>query len=300
MGIKAVAYLVTGSVGLLSDAVESVVNLAAAIVALIALHIAAKPPDDRHEFGHEKAEYFAAGVEGAMIVAAAVSIFAVSVRRLMHPVELERLGIGLVVSLIAAGVNLAVSLVLTRAGRRYRSITLEADGRHLMTDVWTSAGVVVAVGAVAVTGWQRLDPIIAIVVGVQVLVTGWILIRRSTSGLMDEALDVEQRGEVEAILDSHTGPQMLYHALRTRRAGRRSFMTAHILVPGRCTVQEAHDLVEKIEDELHRVIPDLTVLLHVEPLEDPRSFSDEGLARLHTPPSVTSHHMRPGPENIGS
>lgn len=290
MGIKAVAYLITGSVGLLSDAMESVVNLTAAVVALVALHVAAKPPDDRHEFGHEKAEYFAAGVEGAMIIAAAISIFWVSIRRLMHPMDLESVGVGLIISLVAAGVNLAVSIVLTRAGRRYRSITLEADGRHLMTDVWTSAGVVLAVGAVAVTGWNRLDPIIAIVVGVQVLVTGWVLVRRSTSGLMDESLELGQRDALEAILDGHKGPEMEYHALRTRRAGRRSFVTVHILVPGRSTVQQAHDLVESIEFEMHEVVPDLTVVMHVEPLEDPRSFSDEGLERLHTPPSVARPH----------
>lgn len=294
MGIKTVAYLFTGSVGLLSDALESVVNLVAGIVALVALHVAAKPPDKRHQFGHEKAEYFAAGAEGAMIVAAAISIFWVSIRRLINPVELEHLGLGLVISLVAAGVNLAVSIILTRAGRRYRSITLEADGRHLMTDVWTSAGVVVGVGAVAVTGWKVLDPVIAMVVGVQVLITGWVLIRRSTSGLMDEALDSDQRAAIEAVLESHKGPGMQYHALRTRRAGRRAFLTAHILVPGRSTVQEAHDLVEKIEFELHRAIEDLTVVMHVEPLEDPRSFSDEGLERLHTPPSASGLADDPG------
>lgn len=297
MTLKSVAYLITGSVGLLSDAVESVVNLVAAVVALVVLHIAAKPPDERHEHGHEKAEYFSAGVEGAMIVVAALSIFWVSFDRLLHPVALERLGAGLAVSTVAALVNLCVSVVLTRAGHRYRSITLEADGKHLMTDVWTSAGVLVAVGAVALTGWDRLDPTIAILVGANVLFAGWVLLRRSTSGLMDESLPTDERRSLEEVLERHAGIEVQFHAVRTRQSGRRSFMSMHVLVPGRWTVQQGHDLVERVETDLRQTVPDLMVIAHLEPLEDPRSFSDEGLGRLHTPPSAA---LRPDEAPGGS
>lgn len=286
MGLKAVGYMVTGSVGLLSDAVESIVNLVAGVVALVVLHIASKPPDEEHEFGHEKAEYFSAGVEGAMIVVAAIAIFWTSIDRLAHPVGLDDVGLGLVLSTVAAGINLAVSVVLTKAGRRRRSITLEADGKHLMTDVWTSAGVLVAVGLVALTGWDRLDPIIAIAVGINVLVAGGVLLRRSTSGLMDATLPHVQREAIEAVLARHEGAAIQHHALRTRQAGRRSFMTVHVLVPGDWSVRRAHDVVEVMEADLRALVPGLTVTIHLEPLEDPRSYSDEGLEPRRTPPSA--------------
>lgn len=294
MGMKAVAYLLTGSVGLLSDALESSVNLVAAVVALVTLRIAAKPPDAEHEYGHAKAEYFSAGVEGTMILVAAVAIAVTAVDRLLHPVTLERLGVGLAVSTAAALVNLAVSLTLTRAGRRHRSITLEADGRHLMTDVWTSAGVLVAVGLVAVTGWEALDPLVALVVAGNVLVAGWILVRRSAAGLMDASLPEGDRRAVEEVLARHTSADVQFHALRTRQAGRRSFMSVHVLVPGAWTVQEGHDLVEEVEADLRAAVPDLTVVCHLEPLEDPRSFADEELDRRPVPPSA-----RPGTTGEG-
>lgn len=289
MGMKALAYLLTGSVGLLSDALESTVNLVAAVVALVALRVAARPPDEEHAYGHAKAEYFSAAIEGAMILVAAGTIIYAAVERLFHPIELEQLGIGLAVSVAAALVNLAVALVLLRAGRRHRSITLEADGKHLMTDVWTSAGVVVAVGVVALTGWERLDPIIAIAVAVNIVVAGWTLVRRSALGLMDVAVPEQDRAAIEAVLASHSSPSVQFHAVRTRQAGPRSFVSFHLLVPGAWTVQEAHDLAERVEADLHQVIPEVTIEAHIEPLEDPRSFADEDLDRLPVPPSA-----RPG------
>ncbi|MEJ5254836.1 MAG: cation diffusion facilitator family transporter [Acidimicrobiales bacterium] len=295
MGMKAAAYLLTGSVGLLSDAVESSVNLVAALVALVALRVAARPPDEEHAYGHAKAEYFSAAIEGAMILVAAGSIVYAAIDRLLHPVQLEQLGIGLVVSVVAAFVNLAVALVLLRVGTRHRSITLEADGRHLLTDVWTSAGVVVAVGAVAMTGWELLDPIIAIAVATNIVVAGWALVRRSALGLMDVAVPAEQRAAIERVLASHSGPSVQFHALRTRQAGPRSFVSFHLLVPRSWTVQEAHDLAERVEADLHAVIPGLTVEVHIEPLEDPRSFADEDLDRLPVPPSA-----RPGADTPSS
>jgi len=289
MAAKAVAYLLTGSVGLLSDALESSVNLVAAVVALVTLRIAARPPDAQHEYGHAKAEYFSAGVEGTMIVVAALAIAVAAVDRLIHPVTLERLGVGLAVSSAAALVNLVVSVTLTRAGRRYRSITLEADGKHLMTDVWTSGGVLVAVGLVAVTGWEPLDPIIALVVAANIVVAGWLLLRRSAAGLMDVTLPEADRRAIDEVLARHAGPNVGFHALRTRQAGRRSFMSVHVLVPGTWSVQQAHDVVEAVEADLRAAVPDLTVVCHLEPLEDPRSFADEGLDRSPVPPSA-----RPG------
>lgn len=290
MGIKSLAYVLTGSVGLLSDALESTVNLVAAVVALAALRVASRPPDAEHAYGHAKAEYLSAGVEGAMIVLAAGSIGYAAVDRLLNPRELTDVGIGLAVSTAAALINLVVSVVLTRAGRRHRSITLEADGRHLMTDVWTSAGVLVAVGAVAITGWQPLDPIIALAVAANIVVSGVVLLRRSARGLMDVALPEEDLAAIRSVLERRSGADVQFHALRTRQAGRRSFMSVHLLVPGAWSVQRSHDLAESVEAELSRTVPHLSTVIHIEPLEDPRSFADQDLDRLSVPPSA-----RPGP-----
>jgi cation diffusion facilitator family transporter len=289
MGIKTVAYLITGSVGLLSDALESTVNLVAAVGALVALSVAARPADEAHAYGHAKAEYFSAGAEGGMILVAAALIIWSAIPRLINPEALTDVAAGLLVSAVAGGINLAVALVLGRAGKRYRSITLEADGKHLMTDVWTSVGVIVAVGLVALTGWERLDPIIALVVAANIVVSGLVLIRRSVYGLMDTALPADELGSVQAVLQRYTGVDTQFHGLRTRQAGRRSFMSLHVLVPGAWSVQRSHDLVEQVEADLRSVVPDLTVVAHVEPLEDPRSFADEELDRTEVPPSA-----RPG------
>ena len=286
MAIKGFAAWLTSSVGLLSDALESSVNLVAAVVALVALTIAAKPADESHTYGHTKAEYFSAAVEGTMILVAAILIVLTAIDRLLHPVALKDVGVGLAVSVVAGGINFAVALVLRKAGRAHRSITLEADSKHLMTDVWTSVGVVVAVGVVALTGIERLDPIIALLVAANIVYSGIGLIRRSALGLMDQALESGDLDKVMAVLDSHTGPEVQFHEVLTRQSGRRSFMSVHVLVPGRWTVQQSHDLAEVVEQELRDSVPYLHVVTHVEPLEDPRSFADTGLDAVATPPSA--------------
>jgi cation diffusion facilitator family transporter len=283
IGLKALAAAITGSVGFLSDALESVVNLVAAVIALLALRTAARPPDEQHQFGHGKAEYLSAAVEGGMILIAAGAIVWTSVRRLIEPVALERAGLGLALSTLAALVNLAVGLGLVRAGRRHRSITLEADGRHLLTDVATSAGVLVGIAAVAVTGWERLDPIIALLVGVNIVHTGWTLLRRSGSGLLDVALPADDVERITGVLDRYRRDGVAFHALRTRASGRQRFVSVHVLVPGRWTVQQGHDLAERIEADLATALPGVATFTHVEPLEDPVSYEDVELHRRRRP-----------------
>ena len=295
MAIKGFAAWLTSSVGLLSDALESSVNLVAAVVALVALTVAAKPADDTHTYGHTKAEYFSAAVEGSMILVAAMLIVLTAVDRLMHPVALKDVGAGLAVSVLAGGINFAVAMVLRRAGLAHRSITLEADSKHLMTDVWTSVGVIVAVGVVALTGIERLDPVIALLVAANIVYSGVVLIRRSALGLMDQALEPGDMEQVMAVLDAHTGAEVQFHEVLTRQSGRRSFMSVHVLVPGRWTVQQSHDLVEEVEEDLREAVPYLHVVTHVEPLEDPRSFADAGLDAVSTPPSA-----RPLPTGEGA
>lgn len=283
IGLKTFAWLLTGSVGLLSDAAESVVNLVAAVFALVVVTWAARPPDEEHAYGHEKADYLSAGVEGGLILVAAVSIAYGSIGRLIDPEPIRDVAIGIGVSVVASSINLAVARLLIREGRTHRSLTLEADGRHLMTDVWTSVGVVVGVSAVALTGWQRLDPIIGIVVAVNIVVTGISLIRGSAGGLMDRALDPADVERVNDVLGRYAGDDVQFHALRTRRAGRRSFVSVHVLVPGAWSVQRGHDLVERIEADLRSELQTVTVFTHLEPLEDPASFDDTDLDRTVPP-----------------
>ena len=279
--LKTGAWLMTGSVGLLSDAMESVVNLVAAIVALITLHIARKDPDSEHAYGHTKAEYFSSGLEGALILVAAGSIVLTALPRLLDPEPLELVGWGLAVASAASVVNLVVSRILIRAAREHRSITLEADARHLMTDVVTSVGVLSGVLAVSFTGWHRLDPIVAIAVALNVLLSGVRLLRRSMLGLLDTSLPEETLTRIKTILDSHGGSGVRYHALRTRQAGARRFISFHILVPGEWTVQRGHDLLEEIEERIREAVPRSVVDTHLEPIEDPVSWAD---ARLERPP----------------
>jgi cation diffusion facilitator family transporter len=275
IGMKTTAYLLTGSVGLLSDALESSVNLVAAIVAVIALTVAARPPDPSHPFGHGKAEYFSAGVEGVMILAAAVAVIITAVNRLLHPQDLERLGVGLALTVASSIVNLVVALVLVRAGRRHRSITLVADGRHLLTDVWTSGGVVAGLVAVTVTGWTPLDPIIALVVGVNIVVAGVRLIRDSTGGLMDAALDPDDLATLEEVFGRHREHEGVdIHAVQTRAAGQERFVSIHLLVPGAWTVRRGHDLTRRLEVEVAEALPGASLFTHVEPIEDPASYDD--------------------------
>ena len=283
IGLKTGAYLLTGSVGLLSDALESLVNLVGAIMALTMLTIAARPADDDHPYGHSKAEYFSSGVEGSLILVAAVGIAVAAVDRFLHPKALEQLGLGLGISVAASFVNLGVALVLLRASKRYDSITLRANSQHLLTDVWTSAGVVAGVGAVALTGWQRLDPGVALLVAANIVWTGVRIVRESVLGLMDTAMVPGEQAAVQAALQPHLRDGVQSHALLTRQAGSQRFVSLHVLVPGAWTVQRGHDLVERIEADIRRAVRNVTVLTHLESLDDPASWDDVALERVSRP-----------------
>ena len=279
IALKTVAYLLTGSVGLLSDAMESIVNLIGAMMALSMLTVAARPADEDHAFGHSKAEYFSSGVEGSLILVAAVSIAIAAVPRLLAPQPLEQVGVGLAVSVGASLVNLGVALVLLRASKAYHSITLEANAHHLLTDVWTSVGVILGVGAVAMTGWLRLDPLLAIGVAANIVWTGTRIVRKSILGLMDVSLPPEELQAVKRALDSHVAEGMQYHALRTRQSGARRFVECHVLVPGMWTVHRGHALLENIEARIREAVPNVTVSTHLESLDDPASWDDQHLDR---------------------
>jgi cation diffusion facilitator family transporter len=274
IALKFAAYFLTHSVGLLSDAVESVVNIVAALVALAVLAYSAGAPDREHNFGHEKAQYFSSGIEGALVFVAAAAIIWTSVPRLLHPAPLEQVSLGLTLSVLASFANAGCAWLMLRAARVHRSITLEADARHLLTDVWTTGGVVVGVLLVQGTGILRLDPVIAIAVAIHILWTGFELMTRSFHGLMDRAIPDADRAVIVEVLEKlrHQGAD--YHALRTRESGAKSFVDVHILVPGRMSVQEGHDLVEALENEIRGRLPHVEVLTHLEPLEDPRSWDD--------------------------
>lgn len=272
--LKAGAYLLTDSVGLLADAIESTANLLAAVVALIVLIVAAQPPDKEHAYGHTKAEYFASGVEGTLIFVASLSIGIAAINRLMDPQPIEQVGIGIIISIIAALVNLQVARTLHRAGSQYRSITLVADAKHLMTDVWTTAGVLIGISAVVITGWVWLDPIIALIVAIQILISGIKIIRESIEGLMDVALPQNEIEQIVGILDTHTFDGVQYHALRTRQSGAQRFMSVHLQVPGSWSVQKGHSMLEEIESDVRSALDPISVFTHIEPLEDPRSWED--------------------------
>jgi cation diffusion facilitator family transporter len=282
IGLKTAAYFITGSVGLFSDAVESVVNLVGGIMALAMLTVAARPADEDHAYGHGKAEYFSSGVEGSLILVAAISIGVAASVRLVTPKPLQELGFGLTVSVAASVVNLIVALVILRAGRKHNSITLEANARHLLTDVWTSVGVLAGVGAVALTGWQRLDPFVALLVAANIVWTGVGIVRRSVGGLMDKALGAEDVTTVRKILDGYAVGGVQFHALRTRQAGARKFISVHVLVPGEWTVQRGHELLERIEGDIRRAMPDAVAFTHLESLDDPASWEDETFERGKT------------------
>ncbi len=277
--LKTVAYLVTGSVGLLSDAVESLVNLVGGVMALAMLTIAARPADEQHAYGHGKAEYFSSGVEGGLILVAAISIAIAAVQRLLAPKPLEAVGLGLLVSVAASIVNLIVALLILRAGRKHNSITLEANAHHLLTDVWTSVGVLLGVGLVVWTRWDWLDPVVALLVATNIVWTGVGIVRRSISGLMDISLSPGDMVAVRKALQSYEQSGVQFHALRSRQAGARKFVSTHVLVPGDWTVQRGHELLDKIEADIRRALPDAVVFTHLESLDDPASWDDETFER---------------------
>lgn len=280
IALKTLAWWLTGSVGLLSDALESIVNLAAALLAVTMLRVAASPPDENHPYGFSKAEYFAAGIEGALIVLAAAGILASAIPRLLEPEPLESPGLGLTLSVAASGINLAVGVLLIRVGRRHHSIALEADGHHLITDVWTSAGVIIGVGLVFLTGWLRLDPLVALGVAAHIVWTGLRLMRRSWRGLLDAAIPSEDTGEVTKLFAEYSKRYgVSFHALRTRQAGKRRFISFHFLVPDAWSVAQAHRLSEEIEERIRSLVPNASIFTHIEPISDPSSYEDQGLDR---------------------
>ncbi len=279
ISLKTLAWWITGSVGLLSDALEGTVNLAGAMMMLAMLTLATRPPDDEHAYGYTKAEYFASGFEGMLILLAAGSIVLAAADRLLAPRPLENVSTGLAVAVAASLVNYVVARKLFDAGRRYQSIALEADAQHLMTDVWTSAGVIVGVGAVVLTGWQRLDPLIALLVAANIIWMGVKLVRRSALGLLDRGLPAAERAAVNRVLDRYRGEGIDFHALRTRQAGARSFISMHVLVPAEWSVARGHDMLEKIEHDIRAALPGAIVLTHLEPIGHPASYRDIDLDR---------------------
>lgn len=278
--LKTLAFLVTGSVGFLSDAVESIANLIAAGVALWALTLAHRPPDATHAYGHSKAEYFSSALEGLLILVAAGGIAVTAGGRLFHPEPLEQVGLGLALNILSTAINAIVAWILLRASKRLRSITLRADAYHLFTDVWTSVGIILGIMVVGLTGWLILDPIIALLVAANITWTGIQLIRETGSGLLDAAMPADVQRTITTILDKHLEKGIQFHALRTRVAGSRGFISLHVLVPGNWTVQQGHDVCEMIELEIIRALPGTSVITHLEPLEDPSSWDDEPLDRV--------------------
>jgi cation diffusion facilitator family transporter len=282
IGLKTAAYLITGSVGLLSDAVESLVNLLGGIMALAMLTIAARPADEDHAYGHGKAEYFSSGLEGGLILVAAISIAVAAVLRLITPQPLQELGIGLAVSVVASAINLIVALVILQAGRKHNSITLETNARHLLTDVWTSAGILAGLGLVALTGWQWLDPVLALLVAANITRTAVSIMRRSVGGLMDVSISAKDLGAVRQVFQNYESGGVKFHALRTRQSGMQNFVSVHVLVPGDWTVQRGHELLEHIEADIRSALPYAVVFTHLESLDDPASWEDEALERDKT------------------
>jgi cation diffusion facilitator family transporter len=277
--LKGIAWKMTGSVGLLSDAIESLVNLAGAMMALWMLTLAALPADEDHAHGHGKAEYFSSAFEGFLILLAAFSIAYTAVNRLLNPQAIEAIGVGLLVSVVASVLNLTTARILLKVGKRHNSITLEADAHHLLTDVWTSVGVIGGVGLVSLTGWLWLDPVVALLVAVNIIWTGYQLMKRSADGLMDSSLPLESLARIESLLATYREEGLGFHALRTRQSGGRAFVTLHVLVPGRWTVQLGHDWAERIEADIRNALPHTHITTHLEPQEDPASMSDQHLDR---------------------
>ena len=287
MALKTSAWAVTGSIGLLSDALESFVNLATAGLAIAMLHVAARPEDEEHPYGHGKAEYFSSGVEGALILITGVAVAVAAVRRFLEPHQLQQLGLGLTLSAVSSAINLGVAIMLLRAGRRHSSVALEANGHHLLTDVWTSVGVFAGLGLVALTGLHALDPAVALLVAAHVSWTGFKIGRRAVTGLMDTALSEDEQAALRGALAPYVMPPVQAHALRSRVSGARRFVSLHVLVPGDWSVQRGHELLEQIEASIRAAIPNANVLTHLESLDDPASWDDVPLDR-ERPPSAAS------------
>jgi cation diffusion facilitator family transporter len=279
IGLKVYAWQITGSVGLLSDAAESGVNLLAALVALWALWRASKPADSTYSFGQTKAEYLSSGFEGMMILAAAAAIAVAGVERLRNVQPIENVGLGLGISVVASAINGGVAVVLLRAGKRLRSITLRADAQHLLTDVWTSAGVLVGVLLVKATGWLVLDPVVALLVAANIVWVGVRLLQQTSHGLLDRAIADDDQAALASLLERFHARGVVIHGIRTRAAGPRRFIQMHVLVPGAWPVKRGHDVCEEIERGVAEALPGSSVLTHLEPLEDPTSWDDRGLDR---------------------
>ncbi|HLW64971.1 MAG TPA: cation diffusion facilitator family transporter [Gemmataceae bacterium] len=294
LGLKASAWLLTGSVGLLSDALESSINLLAAIVAYLALWYSTRPADREHTYGHEKIAFFSSGLEGGLIIVAALGIIVTAIERLMHPLRLESVAPGLIMTGIATVINLIVAQILLRTGRRHNSIILEADGHHLMTDVWTSAAVVAGIAVVWITSRYWLDPVIALLVAANILWTGFRLVRRSFHGLMDVALPEEDLVRLRAAISSQLEPGTTYHALRTRLGGTRLFADCHLLVPGHWTVKQGHDLGDRIERAVRDAFPGLELTLHIEPIEARASWEDSEILGIEGQRAMRQTTEQPG------
>lgn len=280
LALKWLAYFLTGSVGLLSEAAESGVNLLASLTALASLWYSAQPVDTTHTYGHEKIEYFSSGLEGVLIIVAAVGIAWYAVHRLLLPEGLEALNVGTILTLAAAGINYAVARLLLRVGRAHSSIILEADGRHLMTDVLTTLAVVIGLCLVILTHKVWIDALMGLVVSANIVRTGLDLLRRSFHGLMDHALPAEEQARVRSAIEASIGPGMDYHALRTRRAGSRRFVDFHLLVPGMYSVRRAHELTKRVEEAIRAALPSVEITVHVEPIEDRAAWEDSELVPL--------------------
>lgn len=280
LGMKTYAYFLTDSVSLLSDAAESLVNLVAALTAYVCLWYSAQPVDKTHTYGHEKIEFFSSGLEGILILVAAAGIAWHAIDRLLHQHELARIEWGAGLSFGASLINLVVARLLIRVGRRTNSIILEANGQHLMTDVWTSFGVIVGLMLVKLTNWHFLDPLLALLVAANIVRTAWDLIKRSFNGLMDHALPAQEQQAVRTAIDALMRPGLHYHALRTRQAGARRFVDFHLLVPGTWTVKQAHDFTEEVEDAIRKALPGAEVTVHIEPIESETAWRDSELLKV--------------------
>ena len=280
IGMKTAAYLVTGSIGLFADAIESGINLLAALTAYFSLWYAARPADPNHTYGHEKIEFFSSGMEGVLVALAGLGTAWYAIWHLVEPHDLTSIDLGVGITLVASAINFAVARVLLRVGRRHRSVVLEADGKHLMADVWTSLAVIAGLALVLATGWRVLDAVVALAVGLHITGVGVMLVKRSFDGLMDHALDPDDQARLRDAIRTALPVGSTFHHLRTRLAGRRKFADFHLLVPGETPVRDAHVIAHEVEERVRAAVPDLELTIHVEPIEEQSSWEPDQLARL--------------------